>query len=155
VPVFGPPGWAAKLGAALPADGGEGQLRRLFSVREHTSGPAELGEAALHLDPVPVHHSVPTWGVKVTHGGRALGYSGDTGPCAGLDRLAADAQMFLCEAGSAESGQEYHCSPEEAVGFVGPARLVLTHLAPGLSQADASKRAGGALVAAPGEAHIV
>lgn len=59
--VFGPPGWAERVGGVLPADDGPQQLRRLFDVTEHTdTSEARVGD--LTLTALPVTHSVPTWG---------------------------------------------------------------------------------------------
>ncbi|MGX1129721.1 hypothetical protein RKD49_001911 [Streptomyces glaucescens] len=45
-----------------------------------------------------VVHDVPAYGLRAEAGGRALAYSGDTGPCAALTGLARAADLFLCEA---------------------------------------------------------
>jgi ribonuclease BN (tRNA processing enzyme) len=134
--VYGPVGWPE-------------QIRRLFDVREHTGMPEQIGDVELHA--VPVKHSVPTHGLRLIYRNQVLAYSGDSGPCDGLSKLAAGADIFLCEAGAAEPGQPYHCSPEEAASMGRAAkRLILTHLAPGLTPVDASFRADGATIAHPG-----
>jgi ribonuclease BN (tRNA processing enzyme) len=149
IPVYGPTGWAERLGAFLPIPDGAAQVRRLFDVHEHTGDPALFGD--LTATAVSVHHSVPTWGFRLTCKAVSMAYSADTGPCAALDTLADDADMLICEAGSVDSGTEYHCSPEEAAhAGLRARRLVLTHLAPGLAPPDASHRAGGAEIAEPG-----
>jgi ribonuclease BN (tRNA processing enzyme) len=147
--VYGPPGWAQRLGAALPIDDGAAQLRRLFDVREHTDTPQLVGDVEMLA--VPVQHSVPTHGLRLNHRGATLAYSGDSGACDALASLATNADVFLCECGSSEQGMPYHCAPEE-VARLGRAarRLVLTHLAPALTATDASRRANGAPVATPG-----
>lgn len=149
--VYGPPGWAERVGACLPIPDGPEQFRRLFDVHEHgDDDTARLGN--LTLAAVPVQHSVPTWGLRVTHDGATLAYSGDSGPCSALGALGKGAQLFICEAGAAESGGQWHCSPEEVAHTIQDSRrLVLTHLAPGLSAAHASRRANGARVAVPGK----
>jgi ribonuclease BN (tRNA processing enzyme) len=150
IPIYGPPGWADRVGAFLPTDDGAAQIRHYFDVREHTE------DKLIHLEgmtliAVPVEHSVPTWGIRLTYDGTILAYSADTGPCPALETLATDAHLFICEAGSAEPGSKYHCSPEEAAHIGSQARrLLLTHLAQTLVPADASRRAGGAELAAPG-----
>jgi ribonuclease BN (tRNA processing enzyme) len=147
--VYGPVGWAERIGAALPVDSGGEQIRRLFDVREHTGMPEQIGD--VELCAVPVKHSVPTHGLRLIYRNQVLAYSGDSGPCDGLSTLAAGADIFLCEAGAAEPGQPYHCAPEEAASMGRAARrLILTHLAPGLTPVDASRRADGATIARPG-----
>ena len=45
-----------------------------------------------------MNHPVETFGFRVEHDGRVLGYSGDTGESEALVRLAAGADVLLCEA---------------------------------------------------------
>lgn len=149
LPIHGPAGWADSIGAALAVPDGPARLRRLFDVREHSGAVVHLGD--LTMTAIPVEHSVPTYGLRLGHDGRTLAYSGDSGPCAALSALAADADVFLCEAGSTSPGQPHHCAPEEAARIGRSARrLVLTHLAPGLAGAEAARRAPGATIAYPG-----
>jgi ribonuclease BN (tRNA processing enzyme) len=148
--IYGPPGWAHRIGTALPAPDGPDQLRQLFDVREHTKRPEQL--RSLQMAAVAVRHSVPTWGLRLTHDRATLAYSGDSGPCAALTKLASGADTFLCEAGTTTPGNPYHCTPEEAALAAASAnRLVLTHLAPELTPAEASRRAGGTPIARPGD----
>jgi ribonuclease BN (tRNA processing enzyme) len=148
LPIFGPPGWADRLGAALPTDDGPQQLRDLFVAYEHNGDAHRLG--TLTLAPVPMHHSVPTWGLRIHDGSVTLAYSGDSGPCPALHTLAAGADLFVCEVG-ARQPSEYHLTPEDAATHgAAAATLMLTHLAPGLTTSEASIRANGADVAAPG-----
>ena len=49
-----------------------------------------------------VDHPVPAYAIRVTHGGRSLVYSGDTGPCTALDEMAKGCDVFLCEASFVE-----------------------------------------------------
>lgn len=147
--VFGPPGWSARLGAALPNDNGAAVLQRAFDVHEHSQAPHMIGDVT--LESVPVKHSVPTWGLRVTYCGTSLAYSGDSGVCQALADLANGSKVFLCEAGADQQRQEFHCTPEDAANLVGSGpRLVLTHLARTLTPDTASRRAHRALVASPG-----
>ena len=41
---------------------------------------------------------MPAFGFRVRAGGRTLAFSGDTGPCSGLDDLAVGADLLLAEA---------------------------------------------------------
>lgn len=149
LPIYGPPGWAERIGAALPVHDGQDQIRRLFDVREHSNTPQQVGQ--LTLSTVPVQHSVPCFGLRLTDGAHTLAYSGDSGPCDALVALAAHADIFLCEAGTTEQRQIHHCSPEDAARIGSTAKhLVLTHLGPGLTPDDASRRADNATIAHPG-----
>jgi ribonuclease BN (tRNA processing enzyme) len=147
--IYGPPGWAERVGAFLPVPDGPEQVRRLFDVREHTHDTEHLDD--ITITAVPVQHSVPTFGLRLAHVGTTFAFSADSGPCSALDALAEEAHLFLCEAGAAEPGGQYHCTPEQAAHAGRDARrLVLTHLAQGLTPSDASRRAGGAMIAVPG-----
>ncbi|WP_213457350.1 MBL fold metallo-hydrolase [Rhizomonospora bruguierae] len=147
--VIGPSGWAERIGAALPTPNGPAQLRQLFDVREHTEEITPIGD--LELASLPVQHSVPTHGLRVTHDMRTFAYSGDSGPGSALARLAENADMFICEAGSTTSNEPYHCSPEDAAHMAQTAKeLAITHLGTGLTPTEALRRAGRGVAARPG-----
>ncbi len=149
LPVWGPAGTADRMAASygLPADPG---MTSVFDFRPHGT-PVEIGP--ITVEPVPVVHPVPAYGFRVRAGGRTLAYSGDTGPCAGLDDLATGADVLLAEA-SFRSGDhnppDLHltgadCGRAAAHGDVG--RLVLTHVPPwfdpGLAVAEAKEQFAG------------
>ncbi|MGH3362100.1 MAG: MBL fold metallo-hydrolase, partial [Nocardioides sp.] len=94
VPVWGPAGTAERMARAydLPADPG---MREEFDFATHDA-QVELGPFL--VEPVAVEHPVPAFGFRVSADGRTLGYSGDTGPCAGLDAIAGGADLLLAEA---------------------------------------------------------
>jgi ribonuclease BN (tRNA processing enzyme) len=83
-----------------------------------------------------VCHPVEAYGIRVEHDGRSLAYSGDTGACAALDELAADSDLFLCEAAfthGKENIPDLHLNGREAgasAARAGARRLVLTHIPP-------------------------
>ena len=78
------------------------------------------------------------FGLRITAGRRRpLGYSGDTGPCAGLDEVAARRDLLLAEASFRDRRRQpaRACtSPAPTAGRPPPAagarRLVLTHVPP-------------------------
>ncbi len=147
--IYGPQGWAERIGSALPAQDGPDQIRHLFDVREHTEQPEKLHD--LQTTSVPVQHSVTTFGLRLTHRNTTFAYSGDSSPCAALTALASGADLFLCESGATTQGHLYHCAPEDAaLAATAAERLILTHLAPNLTPEDASRRAGDVTVASPG-----
>ena len=76
----------------LPVDPG---MTDEFDFREH-AGPVDIGP--MTVEAVAVVHPVPAFGFRVRADGRTLAYSGDTGPCAGLDELADGADLLLAEA---------------------------------------------------------
>jgi ribonuclease BN (tRNA processing enzyme) len=132
IPVFGPVGTAERMAAAygMPASPG---MSGEFDFRVHGD---EVAVGPLAVDAVPVVHPVPAFGFRVRAGGRTLAYSGDTGPCDGLDALAEGADLFLAEASfrtvdhnppglhltGADCGRAAHHGRAR--------RLVLTHVPP-------------------------
>jgi ribonuclease BN (tRNA processing enzyme) len=114
----------------LPVDPG---MSAEFDFREW-DGPVHVGPFA--VEPIAVDHPVPAYGLRVTADGATLGYSGDTGPCAGLDAVAKDADLLLAEA-SFRSGDvnppRLHLTGAdggEAAARGAARRLVLTHVPP-------------------------
>jgi ribonuclease BN (tRNA processing enzyme) len=130
LPVYGPAGWADRLAAMLPSDEATRLVHRAFDVFELRDGhTARIHDLELHS--LAVEHSVPSFGLRVTHEGKIFAYSGDTGPCAALVELAQDVDLLVCEAGANEP-QPAHCTAFEAgtaAATAGSRRLMLTHLA--------------------------
>jgi ribonuclease BN (tRNA processing enzyme) len=132
IPVWGPVGTADRMAAAygMPADPG---MTGEFDFGDHAP-VVEVGP--MTVEAVAVAHPGPAFGFRVRAGGRTLAFSGDTGPCAGLDDLASGADLLLAEA-SFRSGDDNppdlhltgaDCGRAAARGDVG--RLVLTHVPP-------------------------
>lgn len=150
LPVFGPPGLAEWLQGAVGdpigvsvLDSGVFRVHQLAARGEYSIGDAQLTA-------VEVAHNPRTFGVRLQLAGRTLGYSGDTGPCAGLDDIAAGTDVFLCECYL--SLPDSHCRPAstdvmtpegaaEAARDGGARLLLLTHLHPAADPAYAAGRA--------------
>jgi ribonuclease BN (tRNA processing enzyme) len=104
----------------------------------------------LRLEAVATVHSVETYAVRASAGGRAIAYSADSGPCDGLTRLADQADLFVCEAAWQEwpeGAPPIHLTPQLAGEWAAKARakqLLLTHLRPGSDSAAAAARAAEA-----------
>ena len=82
-------------------------------------------------------HGPETFGMRVESGGRALGYSADTGPAWSLEALGGGLDVALCEATVPidQEGKMQHLSARQAgeqARAAGAGRLVLTHLWPTL-----------------------
>ncbi|MFD0900956.1 MBL fold metallo-hydrolase [Actinomadura sediminis] len=132
IPVHGPEGTAARMARAYDLDPDPGMsetfdfrtLRRTFEI-----GPFRVTTALMP-------HPVEAYAFRIEHGGKALAYSGDTGPSDTLVDLARDADLFLCEASFLEGPSlpsELHLTAREAAEHAARAevgRLVLTHLVP-------------------------
>lgn len=74
-----------------------------------------MGDAALEF--IGTVHLVESYGVRLKVEGRTLAYSGDAGVCPQLARVAAGADLFLCEATLTEGpcAEEGHtCAPATA-----------------------------------------
>jgi ribonuclease BN (tRNA processing enzyme) len=143
IPVWGPEGVGARMAKAygLPQEPG---MNGEFDFREY-AGPIELGPFL--VAPYEVAHPVPAYGFRVTAGGRTLAYTGDTGPCAALDELAAGADLLLAEASfrhGDDNPPNLHLTGRQAGEVAarnGVPRLVLTHVPPWFSAADQLREA--------------
>src|SRR5947208_3255505 len=76
----------------LPEDPG---MRGEFDFRIYGDG-VQIGPFSVVA--VPVVHPVEAYGQRVTVGGVSLAYTGDSGPCEALSRLARGADLLLAEA---------------------------------------------------------
>jgi ribonuclease BN (tRNA processing enzyme) len=162
IPVWGPVGVARRMARAydLPKDPG---MALEFDFHEY-AGPVDVGP--FRVEPVRVAHPVPAYGLRVTAHGRTLAYTGDSGPCDALDRLADGADLLLAESSfrhDDDNPVDLHLTGHEA-GEVAARndlqRLVITHVPPWYDVADMVAEAaqvfdGEILAAAPGATYDV
>ncbi|WP_017623990.1 MBL fold metallo-hydrolase [Nocardiopsis chromatogenes] len=101
-----------------------------------------------HVETRRLPHHVPNAGLRLTASGTVLAYTGDTGPSPHITDLASGADLLLCEATYVDRvpllEAPYLLSAELAGRYAaqaGAARLVLTHLWPGTSPAEAERAA--------------
>jgi ribonuclease BN (tRNA processing enzyme) len=128
-----PPGADATLESLLGRLGTDALLARAFDIEEYEDGrPFTCAGFRVTAHRVE-HYELDAYGFRV-EGERALAYSGDTGPCSGLIRIAQNAHLFLCEATLERSDSEGtprgHLTPAEArmaQESAGAHRLLLTH----------------------------
>ena len=115
--VVGPPGVEARLaemvrvGAYPPNDPARSGFDLRFvevDEREQTAGAVRF--RAVRVDHAP---ELDCYGFLVEHGGRTLGYSGDTRLCAGLRRLAAAADVLVLECNQRHGPAAVHMSLED------------------------------------------
>ncbi|MEV0594511.1 MBL fold metallo-hydrolase [Nonomuraea cavernae] len=133
LPVYSLPG---ALDAVLALDRPRA-LADACVLREFTAGDLlDLGPFQARTRPLP--HSVPNAGVRLAAGGRALAYTGDSGPSPEVVALARDADLLLAEATYAEQVPEdsrRHLTSARQAGRqareAGARQLLLTHLQPG------------------------
>jgi ribonuclease BN (tRNA processing enzyme) len=150
IPVLGPHGAAARIGAAYDAFGDPSHdLSREFAFGDLAT-LTEIGPFRVTVDRMA--HPVPTFGVRLEADGAVLAYSGDTGPTPALVELARDADLLLAEASDPDvPGRPtalHMCGREagEAAAQAKVGTLVLTHLPP---WADARLTLAGAQSAFP------
>jgi ribonuclease BN (tRNA processing enzyme) len=108
----------------------------LFSIHEmDTNGPDQVQAKGFHLATRPMNHSPESLGFRLcTPDGRCMVYSGDTDVTPELVRLAADAELLICECALPDQKKlSGHLTPAEAGRLAteaGVRHLVLTHFYP-------------------------
>jgi ribonuclease BN (tRNA processing enzyme) len=145
LPLYALPG---ALDPVLSLDDPGIPLDRAYVLREFVAGRGfEVGP--FRVDTWDLPHFVPNAGVRVSAGGRALAYTGDTGPSPDIAVMARDADLLLAEATYAErvlhEGNEPYLSTAlqagEDAAKAGVGRLVLTHLRQGTDPAASREAA--------------
>jgi ribonuclease BN (tRNA processing enzyme) len=132
VSVFGPPGFVDACGITLrwrlEAD------RPSFEPHELRDGfHTEVSGADVTALRVQ-HGDLETYGLRISADRLAFAYSADATRSDALVRLARDADLFLCEAGTLDESSTMHLNPAQAgavAAEAGARCLVLTHLSPG------------------------
>ncbi len=163
IPVWGPAGVAARMTRAYDL-ANEDDMSGEFDFHEYDDEPVEIGPFL--VEPVRVAHPVPAYAVRVTAGGRTIGYTGDTGPCDALDRLAGGADLLLAEASfhhGALNPPDVHLTGHQAGEVAarnGVPRLVITHVPPWYSVEEMVAEArlthdGEVSAAAPGASYSI
>lgn len=141
LPIHGPPGWAVSVGA--PVQWRLEDREPVFDPRELSDGlVADLGE--VKVEAVAVEHGLETFALRISMADATFAYSADSAPCEALLRVARDADLFLCEAGTMADSSPLHLNPSQAgeiARAAGARRLVLTHLRPSASPEQAIRLA--------------
>jgi len=159
LPVYLPPGGSEIWERVVaPLDESGGSFSASFDLSEYEEGESyRLG--SLDIQPSAVRHYVSSYAFEVRAGARLV-YSGDTGPCDELVRLARQADLFLCEATWLYENDETpprergHLTAREAGEIARKAdvrRLLLTHISPDV---DARKILEACRVAFGGEVSL-
>jgi ribonuclease BN (tRNA processing enzyme) len=130
IPVVAPDGAARRIALACGPETDEAEMSTLFAFRTPADGPIGPFQARY----ARMNHPIPTFAIKLSHAGRSLVYSGDTGPTPALVELARGADVLLAEAGWAggpESVPNLHLTGAAAGSHAqqaGGGRLVVTHV---------------------------
>jgi ribonuclease BN (tRNA processing enzyme) len=147
VPVHAPADAARRLNAAY-AMPHEPVMEKSFDFCRLSPGMREIGP--FEVTTARMNHPVETYGFRVTHRGRSIAYSADTGESADLVKLAADADLLLCEAAHIDEPglpANLHLNGRQAAEYAIQAKvssLVLTHLVPWHDKARVMDDAGKA-----------
>jgi ribonuclease BN (tRNA processing enzyme) len=153
LPVYAPAGAAERISAAYSADGEP--VDDVYTFYGLQPGTFPIGPFAVTVD--RVNHPIETYGVRLEHRGRVLAYSSDTAPCEALLRLAAGADLFLCEASyldGVDNPPDLHLTGREAGEAATKAdvgKLLLTHLVPAWGSEASTVEAAVAAYAGPVE----
>jgi ribonuclease BN (tRNA processing enzyme) len=156
LPVIGPRGAFERIAALEPEDDGK-EMRGYFDVRHNDPGSSfEIGPFDVHTRLLP--HWVPDSGLRIEANGSVVAYTGDTGPSAEIEALAASADVLVTEASWQDSGAErppFHLTARQSgehAARAGVKRLVLSHFWPGadrdLSREQAAEAFDGDIVLA-------
>ncbi len=143
-----PPGGTEMLEAIGSRLGRPDMFSSAFDLREYVDRkPFEAAGFEVRADRV-LHYDLLAFGFRASANDAVVAYSGDSGPCDALAKLAEDADLFVCEATllapNPEGGTRGHLAATEAVEAFeasGAKRLLITHrpherpLDPGLKQA--------------------
>lgn len=154
LPLHAAAGVVDTVVGAMGSDNGAA-FAQVFTPNEVRGGDTvEIGD--LRIDFATSRHPVPTVSMRISDGEQAIAYSADSGGGEQLEAIAADADLFLCEAtwqGDAASyPADLHLTAEDAGALAaraGVGHLVLTHVAGGLdldrSRDEAARRFDGPL----------
>jgi ribonuclease BN (tRNA processing enzyme) len=157
------PARLAKAYAPNDVELAETDFSDVFSFHALNSETARVGPFEVRA--IPVNHPTEAFGVRISHGGRTLAYTGDTGPCANLDELAHGADVLLAEATWTDAPERppgVHLSGKQAGALArraGAGQLLLTHIAPWSDAAailaEANAEFPGAVLVEQGGTHDV
>jgi ribonuclease BN (tRNA processing enzyme) len=157
IPLIGPAGTHDRLAAAYDPLARKLGLNELFRFSTPLAG--ELGPFTVSY--APMNHPTPTHGVRISHGGRSLVYTGDTGESPELVQLAEGADALLCEASVGADEvlvPDLHLSGRmagEHAAKAGVEKLIVTHVPPWLTREAQAEQAalafdGAIEIATPG-----
>jgi ribonuclease BN (tRNA processing enzyme) len=136
LPLYGPPDAAERLAAAYAPNADERNLTDLSDVYDFRSYREMARIGLFELRAARVEHLCEAYALRISHAGRALVYSGDTGPCPQLAELATGADVLLAEASWPDRPSNppgIHLSGREAGEAAAAARvgrLLITHVPP-------------------------
>lgn len=138
LPIWGPEGAAKLLEGLRSVYGRWAEPRGGPLALSALADGASFALGALTVRAFSVVHMKGSFALRFEAGGRVIAFSGDSGPCPGLERAAQGADLFLCECASRE-GDTYkgHMGPIDVgrcATAAGCREVVLTHLYDGIDE---------------------
>jgi ribonuclease BN (tRNA processing enzyme) len=137
--VAGPPGLEERIRQTMEAlfPGSSRTQQRFESEFVELADERKTSVASISVTPFGVEHEsgAPAYALRVTCGGKVVAYSGDTGWTDSLIRVAAGADLFICETSFFDKKVPFHLDYEtlmEHRAELGCRRLVLTHMSGGM-----------------------
>ena len=136
LPLYGPLDAAERLAAAYAPNAEERKATDLSDVYDFRCYCEATRIGPFELRAAPVEHLCETYALRVSHAGRVLVFSGDTGPCRQLVELASGADVLLAESSWPDHPSNppgVHLSGKdagEAATAAGVSRLLITHVPP-------------------------
>jgi ribonuclease BN (tRNA processing enzyme) len=109
-------------------------LSDVFDFQSLALGTVQAGP--FEVTALRVAHPCEAYGFRISHGGRSLVYTGDSGPCEALEQLADGADVLLAEASWTHAPDRpagLHLSGRDAGDLAvraGVRRLLITHVPP-------------------------
>lgn len=172
IPVFAPSDAGERICRAYGLPDGDTMEGQFAHSRWECSAQVSVGP--FEIQAITVNHPVEAYGFRITGPSHedptkkvVLAYSGDTDMCPGLDQVAKDADLFLCEAAFVEGRDDgienIHLTGKRAGQVSEKARskhLILTHIPswndPGATEAEAKETYTGPIsIAAPGQTYFL
>jgi ribonuclease BN (tRNA processing enzyme) len=137
LPVYAPGDAPERFAGAYAPSVSERETTDLSDVFDFRAlGPETVQVGPFEVTSLLVDHPCEAYGFRISHGGRSLVYTGDSGPCDALDRLADGADVLLAEASWTHGPDRpagLHLSGREAGDLAtraGVRRLLITHVPP-------------------------
>jgi ribonuclease BN (tRNA processing enzyme) len=137
LPVYAPSEATERFAAAYAPDAAELALTNLSDVFDfRILAPGEVHIGPFQVTVIYAAHPCESFSFRITHDGRTLAYTGDTGLTDAVVELAAGADVVLSEASWTHAGNrplEMHLSGKEAGELAkraGAGQLLVTHVLP-------------------------
>ncbi|MBI4290197.1 MAG: MBL fold metallo-hydrolase [Betaproteobacteria bacterium] len=133
--IAGPPGIEARVRDTLevlfPKSSEIAQRFPITYVELVPSTPSQIGSVCVTAEPVVHFCGAPAYSLRVECAGRTIAYSGDTEWTDALIKVAAGADLFICEAYFFEKKIRFHLDYRSLVkkkASLNCKRMVLTHM---------------------------